>query len=114
MGKFLRGHHPKICDEKFADKKIRISFLNLLELTYILINNQGLEEAKNKFPIFKQFVMETPDDTVLQAMNVRATHKKKNLSYADCLGYCLALHFRLIFLTGDEAFKGMPNVEFVK
>jgi len=100
--------------ENFADKRIRISLLNLLELTYIIINNHSATEARSVFSKFKRFVVETPDEVVIQSMIFRAMHKKRNLSYADCLGYSLAIHFGLTFLTGDEAFRDMPHVEFVK
>ena len=40
--------------------------------------------------------------------------KKKALSYADCINYSIAEKMNLKLLTGDEDFKGIQNVEFVK
>jgi len=40
--------------------------------------------------------------------------KKLDLSYADAIGYAVSLRLMLMFLTGDEAFKNLENVEFVK
>jgi len=42
------------------------------------------------------------------------TRRKVNLSYADALGYEVAQRMGTKLLTGDEAFKGLENVEFVK
>ena len=39
---------------------------------------------------------------------------KKNLSYADALGYTVSLRLRARFLTGDKAFEDLENVEYVK
>jgi len=40
--------------------------------------------------------------------------RKVNLSHADALGCEVAQRMGMKFLTGDEAFKGLENVEFVK
>lgn len=40
-----------------------------------------------------------------------------NISYffdTYALGYCTARHIKIKFLTGDEKFKGLLNVEMVK
>lgn len=39
---------------------------------------------------------------------------RKKLSYADCLGYIIALREKIEFFTGEDDFKGLHNVEFVK
>ena len=40
--------------------------------------------------------------------------RRLDLSYADALGYAVSLRLRLKFLTGDDAFKNLDNVEFVR
>ena len=47
-------------------------------------------------------------------MKIRRENRKKNLSYADCLGYAFALENNRLFLTGDKEFKDMKGVEFVR
>ena len=39
---------------------------------------------------------------------------KRSLSYADCIGYIIALRYGIKFLTGDKEFETLENVEFVK
>jgi predicted nucleic acid-binding protein len=99
---------------KYLDSKIRITFLNLLEITYITMINFGVKESELAYSKFKEFVVDVPDEVVMLAIEFRAQNKRKSLSYADCLGYMFARYNNLIFLTGDDAFDGMPAVEFVK
>ncbi len=40
--------------------------------------------------------------------------KKNALSYADAIGYVCALENNLVFVTGDDAFKGLKGVKFLK
>jgi predicted nucleic acid-binding protein len=48
-------------------------------------------------------------------MKLRSKLKKNgcDISYADALGYYLALKSNVKFLTGDNWFKGLEGVEFV-
>jgi predicted nucleic acid-binding protein len=36
------------------------------------------------------------------------------LSYADCINYSIARKLKIKLLTGDEDFRGLSGVEFVK
>jgi len=47
------------------------------------------------------------------AMNFRLREKKRGLSYADALGYQMALELNVTFLTSDSAFKGLANVNMI-
>jgi len=51
-----------------------------------------------------------------EAMKFRLKMKRKmkDLSYVDALGYQIANRMNIPFLTGDMAFEGVSNVEFVK
>ena len=40
--------------------------------------------------------------------------KFKQLSIPDVIGYTLANRLHIKFLTGDEGFREMQNVEFIK
>ena len=100
--------------EKYINERIRITFLNLLEITYITFLNFGAKDAEKVYIRFKEFVVDVSDEVVIKAIEFRAQNKRKSLSYADCLGYVFAKENNLIFLTGDDAFNGLLNVEFVK
>jgi len=56
------------------------------------------------------------DEDVKDGMRRRLELRKKKLelSYADAIGYAVSLRLMLMFLTGDDAFKNLEKVEFVK
>lgn len=99
---------------KYINFPIRITFLNLLEIAYMTLLDHGEEKAREVFLKFKEFVVEIPDETAIEAIKFRVKNKNKSFSYADCLGYMFAKTSGLIFLTGDDGFKNISNVEFVK
>jgi len=100
--------------EKYIDAKIRITFLNSLEIYYITLLQHGDKKAEEVFTRFKEFIVDIEDPIIFDAMKFRLLNKKKSFSYADCLGYIYAKKNNLLFLTGDDGFKGLQNVEFVK
>lgn len=91
-----------------------LSLLNLLEVYYHILNNYGVEKADFVLEKFSPLIVEPSHGTIKKAMQFRLLHKKSNLSYADCLGYQIALERGIPFLTGDRAFKDMKNVELVR
>ena len=54
------------------------------------------------------------DDVIESALVFRNQHKKRNISFADAIGYSFARKNNLLFLTGDKEFKDLPGVKFVK
>ena len=93
-------------------ERILVTKLNLIELYYAIIRDFNEIEAKRHYFFYLPFVRDITDETVFEAMGFRLRHR--NLSYSDCIGYVIAKHEGVKFLTGDVAFKGLENVEFVK
>lgn len=60
------------------------------------------------------FGQEISNEIIIEAVIMRKREKRRDLSYADCIGYCFARKNNLLFLTGDKEFKDLPGVEFVK
>lgn len=87
---------------------------NVAELVYVVLSDRGEEAARAALERFKDAEIEVPESVLFKAMVFRLRNKKKGLSYTDCIGYTYALENGLKFLTGDDAFKGMDNVAFVK
>ena len=90
------------------------SFYNLLEVYYSLLKTDGPQKAKQAISFLKPLLLQPILEDIESSMNFRLLHKDKKLSYTDCLGYILAKRRKLKFLTGDEGFKALPNVEFIK
>jgi predicted nucleic acid-binding protein len=97
-----------------AKVKIVITQLNLMEFYYGIYIKHGKDLADKYFDRLVDFVVDIDNDTIKKAMAFRAENKTKNLSYTDCIGYIVAKSLGVKFLTGDNQFKDMPNVEFVK
>ncbi len=97
----------------FKEEKITITIFNLAEIYwhFLLENEETAESVYNKF---RDSITEIDDETLKKAMKFRKKHRKRGLSYTDCIGYTYALKNNLIFLTGDKEFENMLNVKFVK
>lgn len=90
------------------------SKLNLMELYYTLLLKYDQKVADKYFAFLMPFAIETDNETIKEAMIFRHAHKKRGLSYADCIGYVLARKHGVPFLTGDKEFADLEGVEFVK
>ena len=99
---------------KYKDEPALITIFNLAEVYWFSLHEYGEERADDVYRKFRGCVLEIDDETLKKSVRFRKQHKHKNLSYADCIGYCMALQHNLKFLTGDKEFEGMANVEFVK
>ena len=99
---------------KFIEEVVVITKFNLAEFVYAVLSEHGETAAKNALEKFKDAEADVPDEILFKAMLFRSKNRKKSLSYADCIGYIFALENKLKFLTGDDAFRGMENVEFAK
>ncbi|MBS3143073.1 PIN domain-containing protein [Candidatus Woesearchaeota archaeon] len=85
--------------------------LNLMELYYYFLRERNEPRGRKAFLDLRAFCVAFSDDELMEACHLRRTIKKA--SYVDALGYVLAKRCRARFLTGDPAFKGVEDVEFV-
>lgn len=98
----------------FSDEVVVITLFNLVEIYWSFVLDFGEEKAKELYSRFKECVVPISDSVIQEAVKFRKENKKKNLSYADCIGYVYANQNKLLFLTGDKEFQNMSNVMFVK
>jgi predicted nucleic acid-binding protein len=87
-----------------------------METYYAVLRDYGGVAAEKAYSATAKYAIEFGEEDVKDGMKRRLDLRKKrlDLSYADALGYALSLRLKLKFLTGDEAFKDLENVEFVK
>ncbi len=87
-----------------------------MEVYYAVLRDYGEAAAEKAYSATAKYTVELRDDDLKKGMKKRLElrRKKVDLSYADALGYTVSLRLRLRFLTGDERFKDLENVEFVK
>ena len=94
--------------------KIITTQLNLMELYYQLLALYDKKTALEFFNRYGELIVPISNEAVIEAMDFRKQHYKKDLSYVDCIGYIIAKSSGIKFLTGDSKFKDMPDVAFVK
>lgn len=97
---------------RFLAAKLFTTLWNLTELYLVVLRDHGEEESKRQFARFRGLVVEIPDDWLFDAMALQL--RKAALSYADAIGYVAAQRLDARFLTGDEAFRRLENVEFCR
>jgi predicted nucleic acid-binding protein len=91
------------------------TLLNRMELYKFCLVEVGKEKADEYFETFKHLEVQLNESIVKKAVEkkLELNKEKKNVSYVDAIGYAIALENNLKFLTGDKAFKGLPNVEYI-
>ncbi len=89
--------------------------LNLMEIYYRMFEVHGSLAASRVITVFSKYQRDFDINEIKGAMRLRLKLKKRGLSisYADALGYHLALRAGVKFLTGDRTFEKLRRVEFV-
>ena len=100
--------------QKFKEATIITAALNISETHYYLIEFASESEADKIINGLNLSLIEPNKEIAVEASKFRFKNKKLKLSYADCLGYIISQKNNLVFLTGDDGFKDLENVEFVK
>jgi len=100
--------------KKFEETTNFTGFANLLEVHCKIIREFNEKKADEIIDKMKSIVVNIDIKDIKDASKFRVKNSKRKFSYIDCLGYSMALNRNLKFVTGDNQFKGMENVEFVK
>ena len=103
--------------EKFLGRKFFTTKLNLLEFYYQLLSRGLREDAESAFLTFSPNCIFVTDDVLKKAAEFRLafnSKKRSRTSFIDAIGYVIARENGLKFVTGDDAFKNVGGVEFVK
>ena len=98
--------------EKYSSCNIITTIFNLAELNYNLKKDMSKEKADNYTKNYYGSIVEVILDDIKSAMDLKTKHR--DLSIPDVIGYVVAKRHNVKFLTGDEDFKNLDNVEFVK
>jgi len=98
----------------FLENEGITTLYNAMEVYYSVLKEKGEETANETLKLLASIIFYPNLGYVENSMKFRLKHKEKKLSYADCLGYVIALRLKIKFLTGDEDFRNLNNVEFLK
>lgn len=88
------------------------TIFNIAELNYGLKKEMSVRAADELTAEYEPLIVEVTSEDVKKAMTFRLKHK--DMSIPDVIGYIVAQRYGVPFLTGDEDFKDMIDVEFVK
>lgn len=111
---FIRGNAAfQKYDQRYG---VVTSRLNLMELYYTLLRDGDAVQASGVYDSYRPHAVDADDALVKDAMGLRLRlrRQRRRLSYADAVGYALAVRHGIRFLTGDPALRGLPAVEFVR
>jgi predicted nucleic acid-binding protein len=111
-------NYKKYFEQIQRRKNSYVSEITLVELFHHVYHNEGEDEAEIIYSSVVNYlnIAKMEEEVIKNAGIFRSKmlRKKKALSYADCINYSIAEKMNLKLLTGDEDFKGIQNVEFVK
>ena len=96
------------------DEPIITCILNIGELYLYHLRAYGKKTAEEWNKKITAMLIEIDNTIITQAMEFKLLHRKANFSLPDCIGYTMAKRHNLWFLTGDNEFKEINDVEFVK
>ena len=101
---------------RYSAKGLVTSRWNLAELLVFDLREHDEAVARRHFARFLGACQDVSDEDLFQAAVFREAQRRRSrlLSYVDALGYVLARRLSVRFLTGDDAFRGLPGVLFVK
>ncbi|MDP3728941.1 MAG: PIN domain-containing protein [bacterium] len=100
--------------EKYLTENLTTCALNLYEFFYSCLKDYGEEKAKELFYVFHSISLTISNEDIFLAAKLKMKYAKNKISYADALGYAMAINRNMRFLTGDKEFKDLEQVEFVK
>jgi hypothetical protein len=101
----------------YGEARVITFNLNVAEIIYKFLQLEKMGAAKSAAETFMQNSLSPSNQDLLAACKLKLELRKtvsKEISLIDALGYSYALENGLLFLTGDDAFKGLKNVQFVK
>jgi predicted nucleic acid-binding protein len=104
-------------DDAYARYTVEEFFIpdtTLAEFSRVLLRTVPQEAHDIWMSALEPYAHPVDRNLLLDAMAFRQEHRKNDFSFFDAVGFVAALRARCVFVTGDEEFKGLENVEFVK
>lgn len=99
---------------RYNRQEFLITDLTLAEFYNIMMRDFNEQTADYWFKKVSPNSKPVSKELLVEAVKFRRKNMTKNISFFDAVGYVYAKTKGHKFLTGDKAFEGMENVEFVK
>lgn len=98
----------------FEEHEGVVTLLVIMETHFILLKKVSEDAADKALNMLFPLMVQPDKQLIKKAMKFRLDNAKIGFSYADALGYTYAKEHNMPFLTCDNAFRGLPNVVFVR
>lgn len=102
---------------RYNEDDVVTTLFNLMELYHIILKEKDHKTAELIFNKYLRKCVKISPDVIKEAIRFRLGFIKRTkfrISYIDAIGYILSRRLNMKFLTGDQAFKDLENVEYVK
>jgi len=99
--------------EKYGAETLTTTEVCLAETYYALLRI-GRPDARSVLSNLRADIIEPSRNDWFAAVEYRLSRKTERISLVDALGYTISRKNGLKFLTGDEKFKDIPGVEYLK
>lgn len=102
---------------KYKEVDFVTTLFNLMEFYYALLKMVDRDIALLKFRKYLVKCVEVTPQIIKESTEFRYEFNSNNkikISYIDAIGYITAKKLNVKFLTGDQAFKDLDNVEYIK
>jgi PIN domain nuclease of toxin-antitoxin system len=99
-----------------GENEVVTTTIHLVEVGAAVLRRAGASQLEAALAPLYGLCVEPPARVAVAAARFRVARREAgaSCSHVDALGYALAQHLGVPFLTGDEAFRGVPGVKFVK
>lgn len=100
----------------FRDAELATTAMNLVEVGYWVLKEEHENGIERALAAFHPMVVDPPARVAHEAARFRRSMVQAgaDCSYVDAWGYASARWLGVPFLTGDDDFRKVPGVEFVK
>lgn len=108
----IHDQNPKFLP--LLQEDIIITDITMAEFYMILYREYDRLTADHWERKLQFFCRPVNKEILIKAVQLRVDSRQKNLSFFDCVGYTFACENNMDFVTGDEQFEKMKNVQFMK
>lgn len=98
----------------FLDDTFIICDLTMAEFYAVMLREHDEKMADHWHKKLVFYCRPVDLDLLIRAVKFRLENKEKNFSLTDAVGYEFARSNGCAFVTGDEGFRGLASVKFIK
>lgn len=96
------------------ESPIVIHELTLVEFYSVILRQYNKMTADYWINKLYPYVQKCDLPLLIKGAIFKVENPKKNYSFFDAIGYVFARENNFVFVTGDEGFRGVKGVEFIK